>query len=75
MTAIITGCCISAIAKRGVSVKFLMSSEATHKDRMVAHFQFLMRKYGDKVQVKFFQVRGNYRPIVMLKSQTCKAQC
>ena len=45
-----------AIVKRGVSVKFLMSSEATHMDRMAAHFKYLIRRFGVKVQVKFFKV-------------------
>jgi hypothetical protein len=47
---------LSAITKRGVNIKFLLSDESSHKERMITHLKYLIRRFGEKVQVKLFKV-------------------
>ena len=45
-----------AITKRGVSIRMLLSNESSHKERMLVHLRYLIKKFGDKFQVKLFKV-------------------
>ena len=47
---------LSAIKKQKLSVKFLVSSRASHKDLMLKHLKLLKQSLPDKVSVRIYTV-------------------